>query len=135
MPYSTGSVMKIQTALMTFVLAAGGSVFAQTAAPAPKDPLATPRIDQREANQNQRIEQGAASGQLTRREERRLKAGEARIQNAEIRAKADGTVTPQERKHLVRMENKESKAIYQQKHDRQRDMDHDGKRDRVHAKK
>lgn len=41
--------MKIHTLLAVLMLAAGGSALAQ--APAPKDPLATPKIDARLANQ------------------------------------------------------------------------------------
>ena len=59
-----GTMMKIQSLLLC-VVAASGAAFAQT--PAPKDPMATPRIDQRQANQERRIEQGVASGQLTPR--------------------------------------------------------------------
>jgi hypothetical protein len=121
--------MKIQTLVAALILAAGGAAFAQTTVATPKDPLATPRIDQRQVNQEKRIEQGAASGQLSPREQRRLKMEEARIARAEVRAKSDGTVTAKERKHLNTMENHESKAIAHEKHDRQRDMDHDGKRD------
>lgn len=119
--------MKLQTVLASVVLATSGMAFAQT--PAPRDPMATPRIDQRQANQERRIDQGVASGQLTTHEAKRLEKGEQRIENAEARAKADGTVTAHERKHLTHMENKESRAIYRQKHDGQRDMNHDGKRD------
>lgn len=119
--------MKIQTLLLSVLVSASGAAFAQT--PAPKDPTATPRIDQRQANQEKRIEQGVASGQLTPREAARLEKGEQRIENAEERAKADGTVTKQERTRLKHMENKESRAIRHEKHDRQRDMNHDGQRD------
>ena len=38
---------------------------------------------------------------------------------AEARAKADGQVTAQERKHLQHEANRDSKAIARQKHDRQ----------------
>ena len=120
--------MKIQTLLLSVIVTASGAAFAQ--ASAPKDPLATPRIDQRQANQERRIEQGVASGQLTPREAARLEKGEQRIENAEARAKADGQVTQQEGSHLKHMENKESRAIRHEKHDRQRDMNHDGRRDR-----
>lgn len=121
--------MKIHALLVALVLSAGGAAFAQTATATPKDPVATPRIDAREANQQKRIAQGVTSGQLTQREATRLEKGEARIDNAEARAKADGKVTAKERKHLNKMENRESRAIAQQKHDNQRDMNHDGQRD------
>lgn len=127
--------MKIQTVLMAVVLASSGVAFAQTATPAPRDPMATPRIDQRQVNQDKRIDQGVASGQLTTHEAKHLEKGEQRIDNAETRAKADGTVTAKERTHLTRMQNKESRAIYRQKHDGQRDMNHDGKRDHRHGSK
>lgn len=119
--------MKIHAVLAVLMLAAGGAALAQ--APAPKDPLATPKIDARLANQEKRIQQGVASGQLTPKEASRLEKGEARIEKAEVRAKADGLVTGQERKHLLKMENHESKAIYKEKHDKQRDLNHDGKKD------
>jgi hypothetical protein len=129
--------MKIYTLLAALVLTAGGAAFAQTAttvpAPTPKDPMATPRADAREANQEKRIQQGVASGQLTPKEAARVEKGEARIDKVEDKAKADGNVTAKERAHLEKMQDKESKAIYRQKHDGQRDMNHDGKRDRHHG--
>jgi hypothetical protein len=90
------------------------------AAQAPADPTATPRIDQREARQQQRIAQGAASGQLTPRETYRLEKREAKINADEAAAKSDGKVTRAERTHLRHEENRTSRAIYRQKHDGQR---------------
>lgn len=126
--------MKIHTLLAGLVLVASGAAFAQATTPAPKDPLATPKIDQREANQEKRIAQGEASGQLTRREARRLNRGEARIDKAEDHAAADGKVTGQERKRIAHMQRAESREIAHEKHDRQADLNHDGKRDRKHGK-
>ena len=77
-------------------------------------------IDAREANQQERIDQGRADGQLTRGETRRLEQGEQRIDRYEARARADGVVTPQERQRLDGMLNRESRDIYQQSHDGQR---------------
>jgi hypothetical protein len=77
-------------------------------------------IDAREANQQERIEQGRADGQLTRGEARRLEQGEQRIDRYEARARADGGVTPQERQHLDGMLNRESRDIYNERHDGQR---------------
>lgn len=121
--------MKVHAWLAAVVLLAGGVAFAQTTTPAPKDPLATPRIDAREARQQKRIAQGLASGRLTEREANRLQKGEARIDRVEDKAKADGAVSAKEREHLTRMQNRESQAIFNQKHDPQRDMNHDGQRD------
>ena len=79
----------------------------------------TPRIDKRQANQEQRIDQGIASGELTKPEARRLTRQENRINKAEDKAKADGVVTAQEKKSLTKAQNKTSRHIYRQKHDAQ----------------
>lgn len=62
--------------------------FAQT----PSAPSA-PRIDQRQANQERRIDQGVQSGSLTQKEAARLEKGQDHVQNMEDKAKADGKVT------------------------------------------
>lgn len=92
---------------------------AQTAAPAAAASAATPGIDQRQANQEKRIDNGVASGQLTRREAHRLERQQNRINHAENQAKADGTVTKAERKHLHHMQDHASGRIHRQKHDAQ----------------
>lgn len=128
--------MKIQMLMGALVLAAGGAALAQPATPAvPGNPTATLRVDQREANQEKRIGQGVASGQLTPKEADRLKAEQGRIERAEGKAKADGKVTPQERARLGRMQDHASRDIRREKHDRQRDMNHDGRKDRLHAER
>lgn len=90
----------------------------------------TPGIDQRQANQERRIDQGVASGSLTQREANRLDRGQQRVDNMENRAKADGVVTRQERTRINRAQNVQSERIYEQKHDRQHDFNHDGRVDR-----
>lgn len=121
--------MKYRAFIATATFLFAGVTFAQNA-PAPKDPLATPSIDKREANQEKRIAEGATTGALTAREARRLNRGEARIDKAQDHAEADGKVTRHERKQISNMQRAESKAIHLQKHDRQVDLNHDGKRDR-----
>lgn len=79
----------------------------------------TPGLDKREANMEQRIEQGKKSGQLNAKEAARLEKKEAHLKKAEERAKADGQVTTQERKKLNRKADKMSKEIYREKHDKQ----------------
>ena len=90
----------------------------------------TPNIDQRQANQQQRIDQGVKSGQLTGKEAARLEKGQEHVQKVEDKAKADGVVTKKERARIQQAENVQSRHIARQKHDRQRDMNHDGKKDR-----
>jgi uncharacterized membrane protein YebE (DUF533 family) len=94
----------------TLVAAAALPLAAQTS---------TPRVDQREVNQQQRIEQGINSGQLTPKETAKLEKGEAKIDKMEAKAKSDGTVTAKERKKITKAQNKESKKIYKEKHDKQ----------------
>lgn len=111
------------TAALT--LLASIPAFSQTA-----DYTATPRFDQRQANQERRIDQGVQSGQLTEREAMRLDKGQDRLQRMEDKAKADGVVTRQERARLQHAENVQSRHIYREKHDPQRDLNHDGRMDR-----
>lgn len=79
----------------------------------------TPNIDKRQANQEARIQQGVASGALNERESTRLEVGQAKVDAAEARMKADGKVTAKERARLQHKENVQSKRIYVQKHDAQ----------------
>ncbi|HZS43488.1 MAG TPA: hypothetical protein VFC63_00180 [Blastocatellia bacterium] len=76
----------------------------------------TPHINQRERNQQRRINQGVKSGELTRGETRHLEAEEGRIKADEKIDKADGKVTPAERRQLEREENRASRNIYRDKH-------------------
>jgi hypothetical protein len=114
--------MKRTSSLLVAVLAAVAlPVLAQTN---------TPAVDQRQANQQQRIDQGVKSGELTAKEAARLEKNQQRIQKMEDKAKADGKVTPKERVRLEKAQNVESKKIAREKHDRQHDRNHDGKMDR-----
>jgi len=79
----------------------------------------TTGIDQRQANQEQRIDQGIASGQLTQREAGRLEQQQQHINTIEDKSKSDGVVTKKERARLHAAQDKASKKIYRQKHDRQ----------------
>ena len=110
--------MKIHTLIAALALTAGGAAFAQAPA-APAGPLATPKIDQRQANQEKRIDQGIASGALTSKEAARLDKRETRIEADQLTAKADGKVTHAERRKLNREENRASRAIHRQKHNAQ----------------
>ena len=75
-----------------------------------------PRIDAREQHQQQRIQQGIQSGQLTSREANHLEAQQGRIQAREDRMKADGNLSAAERARLTRLENHSSRNIYRKKH-------------------
>lgn len=104
----------------TFVAAAMLALSAFAASAAGTD---TPRIDQRQANQEQRVDKGVASGELTKREARRMNRQQNMVNKAEDRAKADGVVTAQEKQRLTKAQNKTSRHIYRQKHDAQQRPD------------
>jgi hypothetical protein len=104
-------------------------LFAALAAPVMAQ-NAMPRVDQRQANQERRIEQGEKSGALTDREASRMERGQAHVERMESRAEADGKVTAGERARLRQAENVESRRINQEKHDGQHDFNHDGRNDR-----
>lgn len=83
----------------------------------------TPVLDERQDNQNARIKQGVKSGELTKKEARKLAKGQKQLREMERKAKADGTVTKKERAHLQHKANVESGKIYRNKHD---DQDRNG---------
>lgn len=89
------------------------------ALPAAAQTPSTQRIDQRQANQQQRIDQGVASGSLTQKEAARLQRGQATVQKMEDKAVADGKVTAKERRRIEHAQDKQSQRIVRQKHDRQ----------------
>jgi hypothetical protein len=103
--------MKRMTGSLSFAviisIMAGGAALAGT-----NDPV----IQQRELNQEQRIQQGVNSGQVTPREAGRLDAQQVRIQQQESRMKSDGQLTGRERDRLTREQNRASRNIYRKKH-------------------
>ena len=66
---------------------------------------------QRDLSQQQRIEQGLKSGQLSTGEAARLERGEARIDRMESNALKDGTLSPAEKARIQRAQNEESRKI------------------------
>jgi hypothetical protein len=105
--------LKTSFVATTLAIASLGAFAQATSTPS------TPNVDQREAKQQARIAQGAATGQLTAKETNRVEKEQAAINTAEANAKADGTVTKHERKHLHHMQDAASKDIHAQKHDAQ----------------
>ena len=69
----------------------------------------TPVIDQRQTNQEQRIDQGVANGQLNKQQKH--------INKMEGRAKSDGVVTKKERARINKTQNRASRHLAREKHD------------------
>ena len=78
-----------------------------------------PRVNQRQHNQRERIQQGVASGELTRRETVKVREDQRDIRQLERAYKSDGTLTGAERRDLQHEQNQASRDIYRQKHDAQ----------------
>lgn len=104
--------MKVKAAGIALMIAMLPAVaLAQTAS--------TPRIDQRQENQEKRIDKGVATGQLTGKEATRLDKGQARVQKMEAKAMADGKMTKKERARMEHAQDRQSRKIYREKHDQQ----------------
>jgi len=72
---------------------------------------------QRDANQQERIEQGLQSGQLSTKEAGHLEREEQHIDRQEAHdLKQGGTLTPKEKARITREQNKVSGDIYREKH-------------------
>ena len=84
-------------------------------------PAAAQQVDQRHYNQQQRIDQGVRSGELTGHEARKLEHQQDRIDRTEarMRDRNGGYLNRYQRARLQQRENRASRAIYRQKHDRQ----------------
>lgn len=104
-------MLNVKGIAIAITLVFAGSAYAETA---------TPNLDKRQANQEKRIEQGVKSGELTKKEAARLEKREAKLEANKQKAKADGVVTKKERAKLQHEANRDSKAIYRQKHDAQK---------------
>ena len=100
----------IPYAVLAAGLLASGGAFAQS--------MST--IDGRQEHQEQRIREGIRDGSITRSEANRLQQGEQRIERYEQRARADGVVTPAERRRLDGMLDRENRAITHERNDGQR---------------
>jgi hypothetical protein len=96
--------------LMSLMIASGAllasSAFAQNAQ----------EDQQRNVNQQERIEQGLQSGQLSTKEAGSLERGQQNIDRVESKDLRNGSISPAEQSRLNAMENRQSNAIYDDKH-------------------
>ena len=111
----------VKFALAAAVAFAPAVVFAQTSAPV-NSTVKTEKhesINERKENQQDRIAQGVKAGTLSPAEAAKLEHQEAAInkEEAAMRAQNNGKLTKADRKLLQKQQNKESKRIYNTKHD------------------
>jgi hypothetical protein len=98
------SVMTVQLIAMSVLTSAA---WAQTTAE---------QEQQRNVNQQQRIEQGLQSGQLSTKEAGSLERQEQHIDRMEARDLKNGSISPAEQARLNAAQNRVSKDIYADKH-------------------
>jgi hypothetical protein len=78
-----------------------------------------PGVNARQQTQRARIERGARSGELTRRETRAAVEGQRDIRQLERGYRSDGALTGEERRDLHHEQNQAGREIYRQAHDGQ----------------
>lgn len=86
---------------------------------APASGTQDPAVNARQQNQTDRIVQGVASGELTRKEATELVEERRDIKQLERDYKSDGTLTEQERRDLHQQLDQAGEEIREEKHDAQ----------------
>jgi polyhydroxyalkanoate synthesis regulator phasin len=115
--------MQLKTTIIALAIATlPGLAFAQAtpATPATPGDKAGARIDQRQDNQQKRIDAGVKSGELNKKEAARLQKGQEHVQRLEDKARADGKITKKEAARIEHAQDNQSKKIYREKHDKQK---------------
>lgn len=82
----------------------------------------TPMVDQRSANQDQRIDQGIASEQLNDQQATPLNKQQKPVNKKEDRAKSDGVMTEEQKKEWAGIgppQNRTTRRNAREKHERQ----------------
>jgi uncharacterized membrane protein YebE (DUF533 family) len=102
--------------MKTIVLASMATLFMTGMAFAQAE---TPVIDQRQASQEEPIDQGVTSGQLNEHEANRSNKQQKHINKMETRAKSDGVMTKRERAKIGKAQHRASRHVAREKHDRQ----------------
>lgn len=102
--------------LFALTLSLGLTVIASAQSPTPTPGKKTPVATARQGNQQKRIGRGIASGELKAGEVRKLEKEQRDVQQEKREARADGTVTGEERKDIQKEQNQASRKIYKAKH-------------------
>jgi hypothetical protein len=97
-----GMMKKWLLSVSGIILFTTGVVFAE---------IDTALLDQRQANQHQRIDQGISSEQLNEQKEQ--------VNKMENRAKSDAIMTEKERARIAAAQDRAARHIAREKHDRQ----------------
>lgn len=106
-----------KTLCLSLLIATTG-VFAQQEVPTPTERF-NARVDARQDRQQERIGNGVENGSLNAKEAARMQRQQVGVARHEQLVEADGRVTRKEARGLERHQDKTSRHIYRQKHDRQ----------------
>jgi capsular polysaccharide biosynthesis protein len=106
----------INTMLLSATLLLGMAVLANAQTPAPTPGTKTPVARKRQHIQQKRIVNGVESGELKAGEVQKLENQHHEVKEMKQDAKADGTVTHEERKDIQKEQNQTSRQIYRAKH-------------------
>ena len=112
---------KLLTLSLSAALFAGVSTITHAQEPTVTPDAKHPRVEQvkeRQDKQQDRIEAGEKSGELTKKEDKKLEKDEKRIhqEKKEDREKHDGHLTKGEQEKLNRQQDKVGEKIYDDKH-------------------
>jgi uncharacterized membrane protein YebE (DUF533 family) len=73
------------------------------------------QINKRQQKQDNRVDQGIKSGQITKKENAKIEMKQAKIQHMENQARADGKVTKKEKAAITKEQNEASRQINSKK--------------------
>ncbi len=93
------------------ILLMAGSFFLMSASP-----VLSASVQEREENEQHRIDQGAKKGKLTPQEQERLKNQQEQIEKERQDAREDGKVTKKEKKQIHHDQNQLGQDIHKKKH-------------------
>ncbi len=114
----TGSISNMEDSIVMKKMVAILSVICLTAVLSAVSLAQTPGVTNRQVNQQKRIGQGVRSGELTRREVRRLEREQNQIRKMKVRARSDGEVTNRERARIHHEQNQSNRHIFRAKNNR-----------------
>ena len=77
-------------------------------------------IDSREQEQQKRIQEGVASGELKGKEAQHLEKEQTKIKGMEDKAEANGKISKREKRRIERAQNRASNDIYKKKHNKRK---------------
>ncbi|MFN8357252.1 MAG: hypothetical protein U0Y10_22540 [Spirosomataceae bacterium] len=76
------------------------------------------QVNERQKNQKERTQQGVESGELTKREAKKIKQQQENVKDYEAKLRSDGELSDKDKAKLNVAQNQASKSIYRKKHNK-----------------